>query len=191
MRRPYVVYQEGDVATDYCDLVPGWFTHECVYRDFCQCHLLGDNYQGWCRPCALYSNVVCRRFQLFGRRCDCSGDAVMYESQVPWNYHNRNAKNLEIATGLSRIVMHVLRDMPPSVPPRGEPVVYVPTSRKRKPQWERARHTGIGKRYFEKLCRRARRLERERRIGYVVESDSEGGNVESLAEMVARYAHVE
>ena len=40
----------------------------------------------------------------------------MSGSRLPWNYHNRNAKNLEIATGLSRIVMHVLRDTPPSVP---------------------------------------------------------------------------
>ena len=140
MRRPYVVYQEGGVAIDCCDLVPGWLTLECVYRDFCQCQLLGTHYQGWCRPGALYSNVVCRRFQLFDRRCDCSGDVVMSESQFPWDYHSRNAKNLEIATGLSRIVMHVLGDTPPSVPPRGEPVVCVLTSRTRKPVWERARH---------------------------------------------------
>ena len=172
-RRPYVVYQEGDVSTDCCDPVPGWLTHECVYWYFCKCHLLGTHYQGWCRPGALYSNVVCRRFQLFDRRCECSGDAVVSESQLPWDYHNRNARNLEVATGLSRIVMHVLRDTPPSVPPRGEPMVFVLKSRKRKPVWGRARHKGIQRRYLEKLYRRDRRLERERRIGYVVESDGE------------------
>ena len=64
----------------------------------------------------------------------------MSESQLPWNYHNRNAKNLGIVTGLSRIVAHVLGDTPPSVPPRGEPIVFVLTSRKRKPVWESARH---------------------------------------------------
>ena len=85
-------------------------------------------------------------------------------------------------------------------------MVSVLTSRERKPQWGRARHKGIGKRYLDKSYRRGRRLERERRIGYVVEEGSEdgnveslfemiarieGGNVESLIEMVSRYAHVE
>ena len=190
MRRPYVVYQEGDVATNNCDPVPDWPARECVYRDFCQCHLLGDNYQGWCRPGALYSNVVCSRFQLFDRRCDCIGDAVMSESPLPWNYHNRNAKNSEIATGLSRIVLHVLEDAPPSVPPRGEPMVCVLTSRVRTPVWEPARHNGIQRRYLEKLYRkdfrwmliRDYRLERERRIGYIVGGDGgESSEEENIA----------
>ena len=124
----------------------------------------------------------------------------MYESQLSWNCHNRNAKNLEIATGLSRAAMHVLTDAPPSVPPRGEPMVFVPTSRERKPHWERAQRKGIRKRYFEKLCRRNDRMERERGIGYAIEEGGsltemiariEGGDVESLTEMVSRYAHVE
>ena len=128
MRPPYVVYQEGKMANSNCDLVPGWLTHGCVYRDFCQCHLLGSHPQGWHRPGALYSNVVCRRLQLFERRCGCSHDGW----QLPLGY-GRNTNNREIAIKLSRVVMHVLTDMPPSVPPRVEPRVFVLTSRKRKP----------------------------------------------------------
>ena len=161
------------MATNGCDLVPGWLTHECVYKDLCQCHLLGTRSQGWYRPGALYSNVVCHRFQLFERRCGCSRDG----SQLPWDFHNQNARGLEVATGLSRILMHVLTDAPPSVPPRGEPVVSVLTSRKRKPKWERARLRGIRRRYLEKMYRRDCRVEREM-SGYVDESDGEESSEE-------------
>ena len=105
----------------------------------------------------------------------------MYESQLSWNCHNRNAKNLEIATGLSRAAMHVLTDAPPSVPPRGEPMVFVLTSRKREPKWERARHKGIQKRYIERLYRRDRRIKRAS-DGYVDEGDGgESSEEESVA----------
>ena len=35
MRRPYVVYGEGNGGIGDCDFVPAWLTHECVHRDFC------------------------------------------------------------------------------------------------------------------------------------------------------------
>ena len=114
---------------------------------------------------------------MFERRCDCYGDVVIFVSQLPLDYYNLNVKNLKIATGLYRIVMHVLTDAPPSVPPRGEPMVFVFTSRKRKLEWERARLKGIGKRYVERLCRRGRRNEREWN-GYVDERDSEESSEE-------------
>ena len=47
---------------------------------------------------------------------------------------------------LSRTVLHVLTDMPPVVPPKGEPMVCVFTSKVRKPKWERARLRGIRRR---------------------------------------------
>ena len=72
------MYQEGGVANGCCDPVPGWLTQECVYPDFCQCHLVGSRFRGWHRPGALYSNVVCRRFQLFDECCGCS--------HVGWQY---------------------------------------------------------------------------------------------------------
>ena len=76
--------------------------------------------------------------------------------------------------------MHVLTDSPPSVPPRGEPMVCVFTSRKRKPKWERARRKGIVKRYVERVChwrRKGRRTDREW-SGYVDESGGEGSSEE-------------
>ena len=180
MRRPYVVYQEGDVIDGCWDFVPGWFTREGVYRDLCRCNLLGNHDQGWCCLGALYSNVVCRRNQLFERRCNFWGDVVILVSQSLDDFYRRNARNIEIATGSSRIVMHVLTDSPPSVPFRGEPMVFVVTSRKRKPKWERARRKGIGKRYVERMChwrRKGRREEREW-SGYVDERDSEESSEE-------------
>ena len=52
-------------------------------------------------------------------------------------------KNVEIAIMLSRVVVHVLSDVPPPVPKRGAPLVSALTSRKFKPKWEYRR--------FEKL----------------------------------------
>ena len=126
IRRTYVVYREGELAINCCDIVSGWLTHKYNYKDFCQYHLLDARSRGWCRPGALYSNIVCRKFQLFERRCDCSRDD---ESRFPWNHHNRNAKNLEVAIGLSRIAIRVLTDITPSVSPRDEPMISVLTSR--------------------------------------------------------------
>ena len=45
MRRPYVVYREGNDGIGDCDPVPAWLAHECVHRDFCQCHLVGSRHQ--------------------------------------------------------------------------------------------------------------------------------------------------
>ena len=77
---------------------------------------------------------------------------MIFVSQLPSDYFERIAKNLEVASGLSRAVIHVETDSPPSVPPRGEPMVFVLTSRKRKPKWERARRKGIVKRYLDRVC---------------------------------------
>ena len=171
MRRPYVVYQDRSAETPSgCDPVPGWLTQECVYKNLCQCHLVGTHYQGWCRAGSLYSNVVCRRFQLFEGRSDCTGGMVEYD-RLPWNYLNRNAKNREIATGLSWIVMHVLRDTPPSVPPRGESMVCALTCRKRKPKCERSRRDGIMRRLDEGITRRY--FKYQERMRRAEESDNE------------------
>ena len=80
--------------------------------------------------------------------------------------------------------MHVLTDSPPSVPPRGEPMVSVLTSMDQKPRWVRARRKGIGKRYVERVChwRREERREKRRRkrewSGYVDEGDDEESSEE-------------
>ena len=103
MRRPYVVYQEGNEATSVCDPVPLWFTHERVHKDLCQCPLVGPCPQGWHRRGALYSNVVGRRHQLFEKRCGCS--------QVEWQFLSgctKNTKNQDIAIRLSGTVIHVV-----------------------------------------------------------------------------------
>ena len=144
-------------------------------RIFAQCRLVGTHYQGWRCPGALCSNVVCRRLQLFEKRCDRTGGTAKFE-ELLWNYLNRKAEKPEIATGLSWIVMHVLRDTPPPVPPRGEPMVFVLTSRKRKPKWERAQHEGIVRRCEERMNRRYyKERERRRRAD---DSDSEESSEE-------------
>ena len=129
MGRPYVVYQEGSEISGGRDPVPPWLAGECVYRDFCQCNLVGRRHQGWHHPGALYSNIICRRHQLFEGRCGCS--------KVEWEFPsgcNKNIKNQEIAIRLSRIVIQVSSNAPPSVPRRGEPLVFVFTRRKLKPK---------------------------------------------------------
>lgn len=57
----------------------------------------------------------------------------------------KNTKNTEFAIKLSRVVIHVLSDAPPSVPQRGEPLVSALRSRKFEPRWERTR--------LRKICR--------------------------------------
>ena len=113
---------------------------------------------------------MCRRFQSFGKRCDCTGGTASHE-ELPWNYLNRNAKNREIATGLSYTAMNVLRDAPPPVPPRGEPMVSVLTSRKRKPRWERMRLEAIKRRRIRKKNNRF--LREPVRRWYADENNSE------------------
>ena len=49
--------------------------------------------------------------------------------------------------------MHVLSDVPPSVPQRGEPLVCILTSGKRQPTWERARLRGIWRRRVKRMMR--------------------------------------
>ena len=69
-------------------------------------------------------------------------------------------------------------------PPRGEPMVFVLTSKKQKPKFVRARHKGIGRRYVERVCRWRREERRERRrrkrewSGYVNEGEREESSEE-------------
>ena len=82
---------------------------------------------------------------------------------------NRNTKKVEIAITLCTVVMHVLADVPPSVPNRGAPLVSALTSRKLRPNWERRR--------IERL--RIKEMDRDlRRFGEGEES-SEGESVSS------------
>ena len=80
---------------------------------------------------------------------------------------DRNNKNVEIAIRLSRVVMHVLSDVRPSVPTRGAPLASALTSRKLKPKWEYRR--------LEKL--RIQQMERDLRRLEEGEESSEEGSV--------------
>ena len=134
MRRPYVVYTEGEHGTRYVDPVPAWLKRECAYPDLCLCHLLGPRRDDWHRRGSLYSNVVCHEHQAFENYWGG------YCRQCPFPVGcNKNIMNVEIATKFSRVVIHALSDAPPSVPRRGEPLVSVLGSRKLKPKWERGR----------------------------------------------------
>ena len=114
----------------------------------------------------LACNVVGRRHQLFEKLCGCS--------HVQWPFLNGcsiNIKNVDIATKFSRIAIHVLSDVRPSVPQRGEPLVSVLRSRELKSRWERER--------FRKLRRRpaSRKWSDESGGGYG-EDDKEGTSEE-------------
>ena len=203
MRRPYAVYQEGKMSNIDCDPVPGWLIQGCVYNDFCQCNLLTYVDDDWHRPGSLYSNVVCRRFQLFERRCGCSRDHWRFPRGC-----GRNIRNREIAIRLSWIVMHVLTDAPPSVPPRGEPMVFVLESRVRTPNWERERFRGIKRRdrmkegsyreykdSFSRSCLWARSYcsgggNEESSEEEYVESDSEESSEAESSEQMLRVIHI-
>ena len=61
---------------------------------------------------------------------------------MPWPFLrgcNRNTKDVEIALGSCKVVMHVLVGVPPSVPPMGAPLVSILASRGFKPKWEARR----------------------------------------------------
>ena len=134
MVRPYVVYQEGSEGICDGNPVPSWLLGECVYKDFCQCNLVSRRHQGWHHPGALYSNMISRRHELFEGHCGQSNIQRPFPIDC-----DRNTKNVEIATRLSRVVMHVLTDVLPSVPQRGAPLVSALTSRKLKPKLESRR----------------------------------------------------
>ena len=148
-------------AASKCDPVPSWLARDCVYKDFCQCHVVGPHLHDWHHPGALYSNVVSRRHQLFDGRCGCS----QVESEFP-SGRTKNTNDLDIAIRLSRAMIHVLADAPPSVPQRIEPLVSVLTSRERKPKWERARLRGLRKRRIAYLKRRNAMIREERYGGF-------------------------
>ena len=94
---------------------------------------------------------------------------------------NKDIRDSEIATKSSRAVMDIMTDKPQSVAPRAEPMVFVLTSRERKPKWERARMKGIQKRRRDKLDRSSDRVGRSRRR-YFVEDDSEESSEEERIE---------
>ena len=151
-----MVYREGKEeyprlgAPVGVDPVPGWLEQGCAYNDFCQCNLVGARHPDWHHPGALYSNVVNRRHQLFKNQCGCS--------HILWSFPfdcNENTTDTEITIKLSRVVIHVLSDVPPSVPQREEPLVSVLTSREFSPKWERERFKEPMRRRIRKWRRRA------------------------------------
>ena len=89
---------------------------------------------------------------------------------------NKTTKNGEFAIKLFRIAVHVLIDVPPSVPRRGGPLVSVLRSRNFKPKWACARINELS-------MRRARRARDEESSG-----DSEGDGEESSEEGERRVA---
>ena len=82
--------------------------------------------------------MMSRRHQLFEERCGYSH----IQSPFPRGC-DRNTKNVEIATRLSRVVMHVLSDVPPSVPLRRAPLASVLACRELKPKLEFERLNGL------------------------------------------------
>ena len=74
----------------------------------------------------------------------------------------RNMVNAEVASELSWIVMHVLHERPPSVPPRGEKRVSFPT--------------------WEQRFKEERVLVRDTRRRYEAEWSEEGGESEKCYE---------
>ena len=134
MGRPYVVYREGSEGIGGGDPMPSWLLRECVYKDFCQCKLVSRRREGWHYPGALCSNIISRRHLLFEGHCGQS------HIQRPFLIGcDRNTKNVEIATRLSSVVMHVLIELLPSVPQRGVPLVSAFTSRNFQPKWDSRR----------------------------------------------------
>ena len=156
MGRPYLVYQEGNNTTLVCDPIPAWLIVECVYKDFCQCHIVGLRLDGRQHPGALYGNVVSRDHQLVGGRCCCLPAVFGF----PHGY-NTNIKIGEIATKLSSAMVQFLEDLRPSLPQRGEPLVSVLTSREHKPKWERVRFMGLKRRHIQRLKRRNAKFKEE------------------------------
>ena len=141
-----MVYTGSSDGVGNGDPVLAGLIHECVHKDLCQCHSVGSRYQGWHHPEALCSNIVSRRHQSFERRCGYS--------HVQWPFPvgcNQKPKNVEIAVKLFRIAMHVLTDILPSVPQRGQALVSAFRFGKLKPTWECERFNNL-------QMRRARRV---------------------------------
>lgn len=66
MKRPYVVYKEGNFAIGGGDPIPHWLNSICAYGTFCKCELVGRNKEGeirfpenrgWHQFGSLYGNV--------------------------------------------------------------------------------------------------------------------------------------
>ena len=69
---------------------------------------------------ALHGNMLSRRHQIFGNGCRYS--RAIFPFLVGCN---QNIMNAHIAIKLVRVVVHVLGDAPPSVPPRDVPLASV------------------------------------------------------------------
>ena len=148
LKRPYLVYQEGNQTTG--DPVPRWFDKTCGYNQFCQCNFVGrinslgrvrfPGQPGWHYPGSLYINVLHRGHQVagYGGQQRCKFEQV--ECPYP-DGCNKNTMNELIATKVTRMMIGVLKDRPLSVPPRGVPLPSVLTTRLRKPKVERVHFT--------------------------------------------------
>ena len=71
-----------------------------------------------------------------------SGELRLFTRSVLYFPHgcNENVKDTDIAVNLSRAVIEVLGDVPPSVSPRDAPLASVLTSRELKPAHEHKRY---------------------------------------------------
>ena len=105
-----MVYKEGSEESGGGDPLPKWLDNSCVYRVICQCNLVGG--WSWHHLGALCSNILSRQHQVFGRNCGCSQDQWYYPHGC-----DQNTMNTAIAVKLVRVVIEVLRDVPPVVPP--------------------------------------------------------------------------
>ena len=141
MRRPYVVFTEGRQDTRYADPAPTWLERGRVYRNLCQCNLLGPRHADWHRYGSMCSNLVRLHHLRFGGFYDGH-----YCKQRPFPEGCiKNIMNTEIATKLIRLAIYALKDAHPSVPQRGEPLASVLRSRKLNPKVERERLRKHGK----------------------------------------------
>lgn len=125
-----MVYTEGGGSTGDGDFVPACLAGVCVHKDLCQCDVVGLRHQGWHHVGALCSNVVSRRHQFFERKFGCSQVKFPFLSGC-----NANIRNIVVAIEFFRVVMHILIDVPPSLPQRGAPLASVFVSRELKPKW--------------------------------------------------------
>ena len=106
---------------------------------------------------------------MFEKGCGCS--------HVQWPFPfgcNGNTKNVEIAAKLSRAMIHVLIDVPPSVLRTGEPLVPVFRSTELKPKWECERFNQLS-------MRRARHVEGQESSGDSEDDEEESSEEESVA----------
>ena len=139
MWRPYVVYNDNRVHIGGGDPVPVWLSEWCVYKDLCQCDLVGfggdqrevdfQQRRNLHHPGAFCNNLMWRCHKCFKCRCRYSRfKLVHFDDQC-----DRNAMDVLIAAKFVRSIVHVLVGDPPSIHPRVVPLMCVFRSRERKP----------------------------------------------------------